>query len=223
VSALNNAIIEQPATSQAAGVWIVFRFHHESRSFVASEIRGAWSGPALPALSFRMGEERGLVGWIGARAQPLWLPNLKEEARWNGLDDALHSAYLTPIARQEEMLGVLLVGSRRAAGLDALHRSLADALAGELAQSWSTTRPEVASSEAPAAATDLSSLSQRERDVVNALCRGLRLSDIAKVLGISNHTARNHLKHVFRKLGVHSQVELLSMIGRRTGIPDAIH
>jgi DNA-binding CsgD family transcriptional regulator len=223
VSALNNAISEQPATSQAAGVWIVFRFQHESRSFVASEIHGAWSGPARTALSFRMGEERGLVGWIGARAQPLWLPNLKEETRWSGLDDALHSAYLTPIARQEEMLGVLLVGSRRAGGLDALHRSLADGVASELAQSWSNARPEGVSSEVPSAGTDLSSLSQRERDVVNALCRGLRLSDIAKVLGISNHTARNHLKHVFRKLGVHSQVELLSMIGRRTGIPDAIH
>src|SRR5690349_14248352 len=105
VSALNNAMSEQPATGQAAGVWIVFRFQHESRSFVASEIRGAWSGPALSSLSFRMGEERGLVGWIGARAQPLWLPNLKEETRWSGLDDALHSAYLTPIARQEETLG----------------------------------------------------------------------------------------------------------------------
>lgn len=221
---MNNAISEQPATSQAAGVWIVFRFQHESRNFVASEIRGAWSGPALNALAFRMGEERGLVGWIGARAQPLWLPNLKEETRWSGLDDALHSAYLTPIARQEEMLGVLLVGSRRAGGLDALHRSLADAVASELAQNWSSTRADVSSSsEGPAAGTDLSTLSQRERDVVNALCRGLRLSDIAKVLGISNHTARNHLKHVFRKLGVHSQVELLSLIGRRTGIPEAIH
>jgi DNA-binding CsgD family transcriptional regulator len=60
-------------------------------------------------------------------------------------------------------------------------------------------------------------LSQRERDVVLALRRGLRLSDIARVLGISNHTARNHLKHVFRKLGVHSQVELLSVIGARAG------
>jgi DNA-binding CsgD family transcriptional regulator len=167
-----------------------------------------------------MGEERGLVGLVGARGQALWLPNAREDARWVGMDDTIRSAYLTPIARQEETLGVLLLASRSAAGLDALHRSLADGVASGLAAAWTVERSD---SGADAPGTDLSLLSQRERDVVNALCRGLRLSDIAKVLGISNHTARNHLKHVFRKLGVHSQVELLSLIGRRTGIPEAVN
>lgn len=218
---MNNAMSEQPITSEAVGVWIVFRFQHETRCFVATEIRGSWSGPSAPALQFRMGEERGLVGWVGARAQPLWLPNAREDARWVDMDDSIRSAYLTPIARQEEALGVLLLGSRNTAGLDALHRSLADGVASGLATTWSNERSESGSDAPPT--TDLTLLSQRERDVVNALCRGLRLSDIAKVLGISNHTARNHLKHVFRKLGVHSQVELLALIGRRTGIPEAVH
>jgi hypothetical protein len=50
-----------------------------------------------------------------------------------------------------------------------------------------------------------------ESKVVELLQSGLRLSDIAKLLHISVHTVRNHLKHVFRKLGVHSQVELLAL------------
>lgn len=218
---MSNASNDRPAVRDAAGVWIIFRFQHETRCFSASELHGGWNGPELSSLQFRMGEERGLVGWVGARAQPLYLANTREDARWSGLDDAIRSVYVTPIAQREETLGVLLVGST-SEGLDPLHRALADALAAERAQSWASERPAPAMSEVPIA-TDLTALSQRERDVVNALCRGLRLSDIAKVLGISNHTARNHLKHVFRKLGVHSQVELLSMIGRRTGIPDAIH
>jgi DNA-binding CsgD family transcriptional regulator len=35
---------------------------------------------------------------------------------------------------------------------------------------------------------------------------------IASTLGISPHTVRNHLKAVFRKLGVHSQEALLELL-----------
>lgn len=59
---------------------------------------------------------------------------------------------------------------------------------------------------------DLSLLSERERQVVDLLRDGKRLSQIAAQMAISNHTARNHLKHVFVKLKVHSQIELLSKL-----------
>jgi DNA-binding NarL/FixJ family response regulator len=160
-----------------------------------------------------LGEEDGLVGLVGARAEPMSVPDITREPRFQSFDPALRSAYLTPIALSNEGLGVLVVGSTAESGLDATHRALADAFAHERARSWLAER---ANTPKPAE-LDLSMLSQRERDVVLALRRGLRLSDIARVLGISNHTARNHLKHVFRKLGVHSQVELLSVIGARAG------
>jgi DNA-binding CsgD family transcriptional regulator len=216
---------EPTAGRDASDVWIVFRFQHEARKFVAEEVQGRWEGPPPADLQFRMGEEHGLIGWVGALAQPFQRDDIAGDPRWTGLDPTLRSLYLTPIARQGEILGVLLVGSRREAGLDALHRELSRAFAHERARRWSPGQslvPEL-ESDPPPAAFDLSALSQREREVVSALCRGLRLSDIARLLGISNHTARNHLKHVFRKLGVHSQVELLSMIGRRSGIPEAMH
>lgn len=51
-------------------------------------------------------------------------------------------------------------------------------------------------------------MSPREREVVKCLLGYRRLSVVADVLGISVHTARNHLKSVFRKLDLHSQDEL---------------
>ena len=57
-------------------------------------------------------------------------------------------------------------------------------------------------------ATD--SLTPREREIVSALSNGHRVGAIAGRLRVSEHTVRNHLKAVYRKLDVHSQVELLS-------------
>lgn len=54
-----------------------------------------------------------------------------------------------------------------------------------------------------------SSLSNREVEVFRLLAQGYRANDIASMLFISSHTARKHTKTVFRKLGVHSQVELM--------------
>jgi two-component system nitrate/nitrite response regulator NarL len=53
-------------------------------------------------------------------------------------------------------------------------------------------------------------LTPREREIVSALSTGQRVGAIAERLGVSEHTVRNHLKAVYRKLDVHSQVELLS-------------
>lgn len=53
------------------------------------------------------------------------------------------------------------------------------------------------------------SLTRRERDVLALLLDGRRVSSIARALYLSEHTVRNHLKAIFRKLGAHSQSELL--------------
>jgi DNA-binding NarL/FixJ family response regulator len=59
-------------------------------------------------------------------------------------------------------------------------------------------------------AGQLETLSSREREVLGLVVDGLRLSQVAKALFISPHTAKNHLKAVFGKLGVHAQTELLA-------------
>jgi len=59
---------------------------------------------------------------------------------------------------------------------------------------------------------DLDLLSRRERDVVAHLLQGHRVVSIAELLEVSEHTVRNHLKSIFRKLGVHSQAELVDRL-----------
>jgi DNA-binding NarL/FixJ family response regulator len=52
-------------------------------------------------------------------------------------------------------------------------------------------------------------LSVREQEVCDYLRAGHRVSDVAARLYISPHTVRKHAQAVFRKLGVHSQIELM--------------
>ncbi len=54
-------------------------------------------------------------------------------------------------------------------------------------------------------------LSERERQVVEALYSGVSPREIARSLSISHYTVRNHLRSIYSKLGVHSQRELLSL------------
>ena len=69
--------------------------------------------------------------------------------------------------------------------------------------------------EAPA--VELASLSRREMEVVRLLLEGRRVASISKQLSVSPHTTRNHLKSIFRKVGVHSQAELVDLLQSRAG------
>lgn len=60
----------------------------------------------------------------------------------------------------------------------------------------------------------LDSLSPREREIVETLLDQGSVTGVASSLHISLHTVRNHLKSIFRKLGVHSQVELVTQLRR---------
>jgi two-component system nitrate/nitrite response regulator NarL len=53
-----------------------------------------------------------------------------------------------------------------------------------------------------------SPLSQRERDIVNAVLKGASNKDIAWQLGLGEQTVKNHLRRIFAKLGVANRVEL---------------
>lgn len=55
-------------------------------------------------------------------------------------------------------------------------------------------------------------LTARESEIVQALLRGQRVGSIASRLFISEHTVRNHLRSIFRKLGVRSQRELVDAL-----------
>ena len=62
-------------------------------------------------------------------------------------------------------------------------------------------------------------LTEREREVLDLLARGLSNADIAQQLTISVHTVRNHVANLSAKLGAHSKLEVLS-IAVRDGLVD---
>ncbi len=65
------------------------------------------------------------------------------------------------------------------------------------------------------------SLTRREGEVVENLLRGRSTREIAQHMGISQHTVRDHIKHVFRKTGVRSRRELLVLAGT-IGVDDSL-
>ena len=52
-------------------------------------------------------------------------------------------------------------------------------------------------------------LSKREEEVVHLVAEGLVNHEIAEQLHLSEHTVKNHLFHIFDKLGISSRVELV--------------
>lgn len=84
-------------------------------------------------------------------------------------------------------------------------------------QIWADSREVTLAIEALAAtpslravgANGMNLLSKREMEVVHCLSRGLTNREIAKQMGLSQHTVKNYLFRVFDKLGVSSRVELL--------------
>ncbi len=77
------------------------------------------------------------------------------------------------------------------------------------ARRYRELRPDEASSPvAPA----LETLTTREREVLDLLLLGARVAQAADALGISANTVRNHLKAIYRKLGVASRIELMRLL-----------
>lgn len=62
---------------------------------------------------------------------------------------------------------------------------------------------------------EVAALSKGEMEIVKHLVDGRRASSIAALRGVSPHTVRNQIKAIFRKLGVHSQSELVDWLRGR--------
>jgi PAS domain S-box-containing protein len=61
-------------------------------------------------------------------------------------------------------------------------------------------------------------LTVRERQILNLICSGLGDETIAKKLGLSRNTVRNHGAALYRKLGIHKRSEAI-VWGRENGFP----
>lgn len=55
-------------------------------------------------------------------------------------------------------------------------------------------------------------LSKAQTEIIEHIAGGRELSDAAEALGVSKNTARTHLRRVYEKTGVSSQIELLRLV-----------
>lgn len=53
------------------------------------------------------------------------------------------------------------------------------------------------------------SLTEREQSVLTLIAKGYSRSEAAEALGMSQHTVNTHIKHIYRKLAVHSRTEAI--------------
>lgn len=62
-------------------------------------------------------------------------------------------------------------------------------------------------------------LTRREREIVEALGRGLSDKDIAREIGVSVETLRTHIRNAKRSLGASTRSQLVAIIFRRRRAP----
>ncbi|HAZ27616.1 TPA: hypothetical protein DCY67_03215 [Candidatus Acetothermia bacterium] len=62
-------------------------------------------------LVFRLGEERGLVGLVGASQEPMIVPDTRADPRWVHSDPRTRSALLAPVVQGDLLFGVLSFAS----------------------------------------------------------------------------------------------------------------
>lgn len=108
------------------------------------------------------------------------------------------------------------------AALDAAERDSEDEAlsAGEVVETPAEKgSPDEAAAPAPATwneacdhVSDLYGLSRREKEVFYLVAKGRNAEYIQNELFISIHTVKTHMSHIYRKLGVHSSQELISLI-----------
>ena len=66
---------------------------------------------------------------------------------------------------------------------------------------------------------EVEALTPREAEVLAAVARGIPPKSIAAELFLSHHTVRNHLKSVYRKLGVQNRTQAI-LAAYRLGLAD---
>lgn len=108
-------------------------------------------------------------------------------------------------------LGAVQTAKQSGHSADTDLRTRLDRIAMEI-QAIGLTAALPAPSAVPLDHPDLDELSPREREVLSHLGAGERVPAIARSLHISPHTVRNHLKAIYRKVGVQTQNDLIQWL-----------
>ncbi len=90
-------------------------------------------------------------------------------------------------------------------------------LARKLLKHFRVTAPGEAELPPMAAEPLLKPLSEREKEILQLIAKGVSNSEAARMLTVSKATIRTHLEHIYRKLEVTNRVEAVTE-GLRKGI-----
>ena len=158
-------------------------------------------------IDFRLSDMSGpkAVGLIRASAPKVAIVFLDVEDSETALLDAIDvgaSAYLTKSASAHQLVEAI----RRAANGEVL---IPVAL---FAKAIARQRRVVA--DAGVSARLLAEFTPRELEVLHLLAKGLDTTDMAKHLGIANHTVEWHVSHLIKKLQVHSKLQAVVAAAR---------
>jgi len=129
----------------------------------------------------------------------------------------VRTVLLTATIEREETVRALRLGARgivlKESATQMLYKCIRAVMAGEfwvgherIADLMQTLRQVERAPDSDAAPA--SRLTGRERQVIAAIVEGASNKDIAKQLRLSEQTVKNHLSHVFDKLGVSNRLEL---------------
>lgn len=129
--------------------------------------------------------------------------SLVDQSRVREALEAGASGYLVKDAAPEELALAIRAARRGEVHLDA-------ALARELMDSLSARRP----------AEPFEELSERELEVLGLIAQGHANKEIATRLFISERTARTHVSHILRKLGVSSRTQA-ALLAAQQGLTSA--
>ncbi len=93
---------------------------------------------------------------------------------------------------------------------DEIEKAIHDLYKGGSPMSPFIARKVIQSFQKPAISEAQSILSQREREVLDLLAKGLLYKEIAHQLGVSMETVKKHLQNIYQKLHVQNKVEALN-------------
>ncbi len=83
-------------------------------------------GVTGPPLSFPIGEEKGLVGWVAHTRTPVYLPDCMSDPRWLSFVPDIRSVYIVPVVWQDTLFGVVTFFSKRSHAFSKTRRQLID-------------------------------------------------------------------------------------------------
>ena len=128
----------------------------------------------------------------------------------------------TALARQVRRrwpdIGVVVFGDLSIAAATSLP---AEANADAIVEALAAPPPEGTDSQTrrPESLTVLRSLTSRERLVLKLLAEGMGGSDIARQLGVSQHTVRTHMQNLYAKLDAHSKLDVVRFAAQHGLVP----